>query len=462
LLITVDNGISSHTGIAAAQALGIKVLVTDHHLPGEEPCPADAVVNPNQPGCGFPSKAACGCTVAFYLLWVLRRVASDWLHSEGRAAPNMGDYLDLVALATIADVVPLDGNNRILVEQGLRRLRAGLARPGITALLEAAGRDPARIYSQDLGFVLGPRLNAAGRMDDMTVGVACLLADNADDARALAGMLEEFNQARKQVQSKMVDDAAGQVVQALRRASFAAADSDPVHNHILVVWDDDWHEGVVGLVAGRLKEQYQQPVLALCPGEDGHFKGSARSIPGVHIRDLLAWVDAQQPGLILKFGGHAMAAGLTVAHADLNTLQKSLQVAATALVPADVWVSELLVDGALKAHELTLNQAEELTHLGPWGQGCPAPLFVNHFSVVTQRWLNERHLKLQLSVAGAAEPVDAIWFFCPLASDTELPATVHLVYELSVNEFRSRRSVQLMVKAEITADLYNAALVSPG
>lgn len=449
LLITVDNGIASQSGVAAAQKLGIKVVVTDHHLPGTQPCGAEAVVNPSQPGCGFPSKAACGCTVAFYVLLVLRRLAADWLEAHGRKPPGMGDYLDLVALATIADVVPLDGNNRILVEQGLRRMRAGAARPGILALLEVAGRDPARLHSQDLGFVLGPRLNAAGRMDDMTVGVACLLADNMDDARALAGMLEDFNQARKQVQTRMVDGATEQIRKALSKL-------DNVDETVHVLWDTDWHEGVVGLVAGRIKERYQRPVIALCPGEDGHFKGSGRSISGVHMRDLLALVDARHPGLLHKFGGHAMAAGLTIAEDDLPRFQSAVKAAADELVEPSVWVSEWLVDARLKAEQISLTQAEELNRLGPWGQGCPPPLFANQFTVVSQRWLGERHLKLTLrlpDMAASAEPVDAIWFFCPLDPQTELATSTGLIYELSINEYRGRRTVQLMIKAQVDTDL---------
>lgn len=450
LLLTVDNGIASAAGVRAAQTAGIRVIVTDHHLPGPEPCEADAVVNPNQPGCAFPSKVACGCTVAFYLLLRLRQVAADWLAEQQRPSPSMARYLDLVALATIADVVPLDGNNRILVEQGLRRIRSGAAQPGILALLEASRRDPSRLTSQDLGFVLGPRLNAAGRMDDMTVGVACLLADDMADARSLAGMLEDFNQARKQVQDRMVEQAGVQVMQA-EQAARDEHEQLAERPLVRVLWHEDWHEGIVGLVAGRLKERLQQPVVALCPGEDGMYKGSARSIPGVHMRDLLAWVDARLPGTLTRFGGHAMAAGLTLPPVHLETLRSSLQEAAAALVPEEAWVSELVVDGALSAGEFSLAQAEELTQLGPWGQGCPPPLFVNRFRVLQQRWLGERHLKLVLQPEGTAESVDGIWFFCPLAAGDPIPDQVLLVYELSVNEYRGQRSPQLMIKAEVPA-----------
>lgn len=454
LLLTVDNGIASIEGIRAAQALGMQVIVTDHHLPGEQACPADAVVNPNQPGCPFPSKAACGCTVAFYLLLRLRQLAADWLAEQQQPQPILGNYLDLVALATIADVVPLDGNNRILVEQGLRRIRAGSARPGIQALLQAAGRDPARLTSQDLGFVLGPRLNAAGRMDDMTVGVACLLAEDWQEAGDLAAMLEEFNQARKQVQNRMVEQASHQVQHA-EQAARAEAETLAVQPRIRVLWHADWHEGIVGLVAGRLKERLQQPVIALCPGEDGLYKGSARSIPGVHIRDLLAWVDARHPDLLKRFGGHAMAAGLTLPAAGLNRLREALQEAAELLVPEEVWTPELWVDGALKPEEFSLAQAQELTRLGPWGQGCPSPLFVNRFRVVQQRWLGGRHLKLVLEPAEGHSPVEGIWFFCPLAEGDPIPDSVLLAYELSVNEFRGQCSAQLLIQAEVpvTAEL---------
>ncbi|WLD56925.1 single-stranded-DNA-specific exonuclease RecJ [Salinispirillum sp. LH 10-3-1] len=457
LLITVDNGIASADGILAAQALGMRVLVTDHHLPGTQACPADAVVNPNQEECDFPSKSACGCTVAFYLLTVLRRVSADWVADQGWTAVRMGDYLDLVALATVADVVPLDGNNRILVEQGLRRVRSGYARPGILALLQAAGRDHRQITSQDFGFVIGPRLNAAGRMDDMTVGVACLLATDAGEAGELAAILEDHNQARKHVQNKMVEQATDQMLQG---AEHLGQESDD--QSALVLWDTAWHEGVVGLVAGRLKERWHKPVLALCPGSSEEvgvevFKGSARSIPGVHIRDVLAWVDARYPGMIVRFGGHAMAAGLTVHSDQLDALRSALQEAMQALVDPDVLVPELVVDGELNASDMTLARAEELSTLGPWGQGCPVPLFVNRFQVINHRWLGGKHLKLQVQLEAGSDPVDAIWFFCPLPADTLPSQQIILAYELAVNEFRGARSLQLMVRTELTPSVFESA-----
>lgn len=453
LLITVDNGIASNAGIRAAHALGIKVLVTDHHLPGDEPCIADVVVNPNQPDCAFPSKVACGCTVAFYVLSVLRQQSVEWVAEQGLPPVRLGDYLDLVALATVADVVPLDGNNRILVEQGLRRLRRGVARPGVLALLQAAGRDPRQLSSQDFGFVLGPRLNAAGRMDDMTVGVACLLTQDAEEAAELAALLEDHNQARKRVQSTMVDAAQQQL---LSSVSNLALEED---QQLLVVWDEHWHEGVVGLVAGRLKERWHKPAIALCPSleQSSHgllYKGSARSIPGVHIRDLLAWVQAQHPDVMVRFGGHAMAAGLTLFADKLAAFQAALQDAMRAMVDSEVLVPELQHDGALTAAEISLLQAEELTRLGPWGQGCPVPLFVNRFQVHQHRWLGGKHLKLSVSIDGLLEPIDAIWFFCPWPPEQHPPSDIHLAYELSVNEFRGQRTVQLLIKTDIDAALF--------
>ncbi len=444
-IITVDNGIASHDGIRAAQAAGVRVLVTDHHLPGETPCPADITVNPNQPGCGFPSKAACGCTVAFYLLMRLRQQAMDRWADTGWLPPNLGDYLDLVALATIADVVTLDGNNRVLVEQGLRRMRAGHLRPGLQAILDLAGRDPRYLSSQDFGFVIGPRLNAAGRMDDMTIGIRCLLAESVVEAEDLASVLETRNRDRKERQKDMVEDASALLPVSASRASAPG---------IQVLWQASWHEGIVGLVAGQLKEQLNQPVLALCPSDEpGCYKGSARSIPGVHIRDVLAWVDANWPGLLIRFGGHAMAAGLTVAEHRLQQLQEALHQAAQELVPDEAWTTRVYHDGALAQSELSLSRAREIESLGPWGQGCPEPVFCNTFRVVDGRWLNGGHLKLRLSpdTAEAPQAVDAIWFRCPWAQNEPIPARAELLYVLTINRFRGREQVQIMVRQAVVA-----------
>lgn len=444
LLITVDHGIASHDGIVRAQQLGMRVLVTDHHLPSPQPCPADAVVNPNQPGCTFPSRMLSGCGVAFYVLLRLRQKAAEIGFWQHHSTPNLAKYLDWVALATVADLVPLDHNNRILVEQGLRRMRAGQASLGLQALLNLSGRDVTRLQSQDLAFAIAPRINAAGRMEDMTLGVRCLLADTDTEATALAGELDRCNQERRQRQSDMMQQAA-QKVGELTQAGVSGT-------RIRILWDADWHEGIVGLIAGQLKERFQQPVIALGPGQDGRYKGSARSIPGVHMRDLLAWVDAQYPNLLHRFGGHAMAAGLTLDAAQLPHLEQAIAEAAEVCVPAEAWQSMQWVDGALPSEWMTLDEALQLQRLGPWGQGCPTPTFINTFEVKTQRWLKEQHLKLTLGLPGTSHAWSAIWFYCPLDATQSLHDTVTLVYELSVNLFRDQYELQLLIREQVLPD----------
>lgn len=448
LLVTVDHGIASHDGITLAQQRGMRVLVTDHHLPAALPCPADAVVNPNQPGCTFPSKSLCGCGVAFYVLMRLRQRAAPWLAQQQRPQPNLAQYLDWVALATVADLVPLDHNNRILVDQGLRRMRAGQGSLGIMALLALSGRPLERLQSQDLGFVIAPRLNAAGRMEEMTLGVQCLLADTPERAAELAQELDRCNRDRRHRQAEMLQQAA-QKVGAIAQSVSAA--STP---RIRVLWDADWHEGIVGLIAGQLKERFQQPVLALGPGQDGLYKGSARSIAGVHIRDLLAWVDAQYPNLLVRFGGHAMAAGLTIDGAQLPNLEQALAAAAQQCVAAEQWQTVHWVDGALAPHLLTLNEAEHLERLGPWGQGCPVPTFVNTFEVRAQQWLKGEHLRLTLGLSGSAQTWSGIWFFCPLDQATPLEARATLVYEMSINAFRGEHQLQLLIRQQVLPETH--------
>lgn len=456
LLITVDHGIASHAGIERAQQLGIQVLVTDHHLPSEQPCLADAVVNPNQPGCPFPSRVLSGCGVAFYVLLRLRQKALAAGYFQSQPAPNLAQYLDWVALATVADVVPLDHNNRILVEQGLRRIRAGQASLGLQALLALSGREMSRLQSQDLAFAIAPRLNAAGRMEDMTLGVRCLLAETAAEAAAFAQELDRCNRERRQRQSDML-------LQAAQKMISIAPHSEKTRPRIRVFWDADWHEGIVGLVAGQLKERLQQPVIALGPSEDGLYKGSARSIPGVHIRDVLAWVDAQYPNLLHRFGGHAMAAGLTLDLTQLSAFEQALAAAAEHCVPVDAWQSVRWVDGALTPANLNLLAAQQLQQLGPWGQGCPTPTFVNTFEVRSQRWLKEAHLKLTLGLTGVAHSWSAIWFYCPLDPATSLDQTVTLIYELNVNHFREQEQLQLLIREQVLhdADLETTILNRP-
>lgn len=450
LLITVDNGIASHDGIVLAQQRGMQVLVTDHHLPGRLPCPADAVVNPNQPGCLFPSKSICGCGVAFYVLMRLRQRASSWLTHQQLAQPNLAQYLDWVALATVADLVALDHNNRILVEQGLRRLRAGQGSLGIMALLALSGRQFKRLQSQDLGFALAPRLNAAGRMEEMSLGVHCLLADTPELAALLAAQLDRCNQQRRHRQAEMLQQAALKVGSIVKKP----LPSSLPDQQIRVLWDTDWHEGIVGLIAGQLKERLQQPVIALGRGQDGLYKGSARSIPGVHIRDLLAWVDAQYPHLLVRFGGHAMAAGLTIEGSQLTTFEQALAAAAKHCVRPEQWQSVQWVDGALTPHLLTLVEAEHLEMLGPWGQGCPVPAFVNTFQVRSQQWLKGAHLRLTLSLSGSEQTWSAIWFYCPLDVTTPLHDWVTLVYELNINSFRGVDQLQLLIRNQVILETH--------
>ncbi len=440
LLITVDNGISSLAGVAAANALGMQVLITDHHLPGPELPAAAAIVNPNQPGCGFGSGNLAGVGVAFYLMAALRsRLQSEgWFARQGLSAPNVADYLDLVALGTVADVVALDANNRVLVHQGLQRIRAGRCRPGIRALCEVAGRDLSRLTASDLGFFLGPRLNAVGRLDDMTLGVACLLSDDVAQARQLASTMDSLNQERKEIE------------QGMQREALASLDSLQLEAGQLpaglVLFRPDWHQGVVGLVASRIKERYYRPVIAFAEAGEGLLKGSGRSIPGLHLRDALERLDSQSPGLIDKFGGHAMAAGLSLPRAHLDTFQDQF----AALV--DEWLSPelregvLLSDGELAPAELTLELAELLRAGGPWGQAFPEPCFDGHFRLLSQRLVGGKHLKLQVQAEAGGPSLDAIAFNVDL--DCWPDAAIQraeLAYRLDVNEWRGQRSLQLLV-----------------
>ncbi|HWV08519.1 MAG TPA: single-stranded-DNA-specific exonuclease RecJ, partial [Pseudomonas sp.] len=356
LLITVDNGISSVDGVAAAKAAGLKVLVTDHHLPGPELPSADAIVNPNQPGCAFPSKAMAGVGVMFYVLLALRARLRQigWFGAE-RAEPNLGELLDLVALGSVADVVPLDANNRILVHQGLARIRAGKARPGLRAILEVAGRDPGRITSTDLGFILGPRLNAAGRLDDMALGIECLLCDDEALARDMAVQLDQLNQDRKAIEQGMQREALAQLKDLQQ-------DDMPFG---LCLFEADWHQGVIGILASRLKERYHRPTIAFADAGEGVLKGSARSVPGFHIRDALDAVAAKHPGLISKFGGHAMAAGLSLPQEHFGAFAVAFDAEVRRQLCEDDLTGRLLSDGSLSVEEFHLELARALRHAGP-------------------------------------------------------------------------------------------------
>lgn len=438
LIITVDNGISAIEGVAVAKKAGVKVLVTDHHLAGSELPAADAIVNPNQPGCSFASKALAGVGVAFYLLLALRAALRDEGYFTRMPEPNLAELLDLVALGTVADVVPLDSNNRILVHQGLQRIRAGKVRPGIQALIDVANRKASKLTAQDFGFALAPRLNAAGRLDDMSLGIACLLSPDINNARRLAAELDSLNLSRREIEQGMQAEA----LAFLQRLSF----KDSELPDCLCLYQSDWHQGVIGILAGRVKELYHRPVIAFAKGDDGELKGSARSIHGVHIRDLLEEISTLHPGLIKKFGGHAMAAGLTIAEAMLDVFVQALNQVAKKYLTPELLTAVIYTDGELAAEHLTTDIAELLQQAGPWGQAFPEPVFEGRFKLVQQRLLSEKHLKMVLQ-ASDGKLLDAIWFNAdnkswPNASVQQ----VQLAYQLDINDFRDQQNLQLLVR----------------
>lgn len=440
LLVTVDNGISSIAGVEAAKQAGMQVLVTDHHLPGDQLPAADAIVNPNQLGCQFGSGNLAGVGVAFYLMAALKShlQAIHWFADKKIVPPNVADYLDLVALGTVADVVPLDENNRILVHQGLQRIRAGRCRPGIRALCEVSGRDLSRLTASDLGFFLGPRLNAVGRLDDMTMGIACLLSNHEQSARHLASEMDALNQERKSIETSMQEEA----MAALSRLTALEGEVPPA----LVLHQDDWHQGVVGLVASRIKDKYHRPVFAFAESSDTELKGSGRSIPGLHMRDALERLDQLHPGLILKYGGHAMAAGLSVEKQKLDAFrQRFTELVGEWLTPEQL-TGVILTDGELFAGELTLHFAEQLRQAGPWGQAFPEPSFDGLFILKHQRLVGGKHLKMEVELPGGP-CVDAIAFNVDIRRWPDATVKqVQLVYRLDINEWRGQQSVQLLVE----------------
>ena len=440
MIMTVDNGISSHAGVDRAHALGIPVLVTDHHLPGDSLPAAEAIINPNLRDCEFPSKSLAGVGVAFYLMLALRTFLRDkgWFEERGIAPPNLADLLDLVALGTVADVVPLDANNRILTWQGLSRIRAGKCRPGIKALLEIANRDPQKLAASDLGFALGPRLNAAGRLDDMSVGVALLLCDNTGEARVLANELDALNQTRKEIEQGMQAEALT-LCEKLERSSETLPGG-------LAMYHPQWHQGVVGILASRIKERFHRPVIAFAPTGDGTLKGSGRSIQGLHMRDALERLDTLFPGLILKFGGHAMAAGLSLEEARFKEFQQRFGELVTEWLDPALLQGEVVSDGPLAAAEMSMEVAQMLRDAGPWGQMFPEPLFDGRFRLLQQRLVGERHLKVMVEPVGGGPLLDGIAFNV----DTSLwpdngVREVQLAYKLDINEFRGNRSLQLII-----------------
>ncbi|WP_408611925.1 single-stranded-DNA-specific exonuclease RecJ [Chitiniphilus purpureus] len=428
LIVTVDNGIASVAGVAAAQARGIEVLVTDHHLPGDV-LPDCLIVNPNQPGCTFPSKHLAGVGVMFYVLMALRAE----LRARGAFAsapePNLAQLLDYVALGTVADVVRLDTNNRILVEQGLKRMRAGRASPGVLALFAAAARNPAKASCFDLGFTLGPRLNAAGRLDDMSLGIACLLAGDEAAAMPLARELDQMNRARREIESGMREEAEGVLANMAIEAQ-----------HSISLFRPDWHQGVIGIVASRVKDRFHRPTLVFAQASETEIKGSGRSIPGLHLRDALDLVSKRHPDLILKFGGHAMAAGLSLRAPDFARFAAAFEAVCRELMPPEALTRVIETDGVPEADDYAMDVAERLERQ-VWGQGFPAPRFHDEFRVLEQRVVGERHLKLRLRNRHGLI-VEAMRF----SYADPLPASVSAVFTLSVNEFRGERMLQLMIE----------------
>lgn len=447
LLITVDNGISSVEGVKAARQLGMQVIITDHHLPGRELPSADAIVNPNQVACDFPSKSLAGVGVVFYVMAALRSYLREhaWFATQGIAEPNLASFLDLVALGTVADVVSLDRNNRILVNEGLKRIRAGRACEGILALLSVGKRNRANLVASDLGFAVGPRLNAAGRLDDMALGIECLLTDDPDRAMAMAQELDSMNQQRKGIETDMKD-------QAIASLDLMAFDEEEVPAG-LCLYDSGWHQGVIGILAARIKERLHRPVIAFADtgvDADGkeELKGSARSIAGLHIRDVLDQVATQNPGLVSRFGGHAMAAGLSLYKADYERFSAAFAEAVAAQISTEDLQARILTDGPLRPTEITMSNAQLLRDCGPWGQHFPEPSFDGQFRIAQHRLLGGKHLKLVLS------PIDdEQCLFDAIAFNIDAPQwadcnnqRVNVVYRLDINEFRGQRSLQLMIE----------------
>ncbi|MDP7522050.1 MAG: single-stranded-DNA-specific exonuclease RecJ [Arenicellales bacterium] len=443
LIITVDNGISSHEGIEEAASCGISVLVTDHHLPGKELPPADAIVNPNRPDDTFPSKALAGVGVIFYLMIALRSGLRDlgWFERMKIDPPNLAEYLDLVAVGTVADLVPLDHNNRILVAHGLKRITGGKSRPGINALLKVAGRDITRTVSSDLGFVVAPRLNAAGRLDDISTGIECLLSETPSQAKALAKQLDELNRTRREVE-------AGMQARAQEAVAKLDLENDDDRARGYCLFDKHWHHGVVGLVASRIKESTHRPVLALAPAGEEMIKGSARSIHGLHIRDLLETIATREEGLIDKFGGHAMAAGLSLKRSKLDQFTKIYEREIEAALSTMDLDESILTDGELGVDEINLQLSEMLRSGGPWGMGFPEPLFHGRFRVTESSVVGEKHLKMTLSPEGSGKTVSGICF--NLVSPGDQPPQLNLIraiYRLDTNQFRGRQTLQLIIQS---------------
>jgi single-stranded-DNA-specific exonuclease len=428
IILTVDNGIASVEGVEEAHRLGIQVLITDHHLPSDTLPNAQCIVNPNQPGCDFPSKNLAGVGVMFYVLMALRAEMRARGAFATHPEPNLGSLLDLVALGTVADVVKLDDNNRILVHQGLQRIRAGRGSAGIQALLRLTRRPAAQTTSYEMGFIVGPRLNAAGRLEDMSLGIRCLISDDATESNTIAAQLDALNHERRSIETDMQDSA------------LAALNLfNPTDSYSLSLFNEDWHQGVIGILASRLKDKFHRPVIAFAHAQTGEIKGSGRSIPGLHLRDALDLVSKRHPQLILKFGGHAMAAGLSIRETDLAPFRQAFEKVCSEWLDADALVKSIATDGVLQPTEFSLELARELQQQ-VWGQGFAEPLFEGDFEVESQRVVGEKHLKLKLH--SAAGSVEAIYFF----SNEPVADHIHAVFSLSINEYNGKQTLQLIVR----------------
>jgi len=446
VIMTVDNGVSSIEGVKYAKQHNIQVIVTDHHLPGKELPDVDAIVNPNLDSCLFPSKALAGVGVAFYLMVALRSYMRErhWFTLNGLQEPNLAELLDLVALGTVADVVPLDENNRILVYQGIQRIRAGKGRPGIQALIEVSKREAHRLVAADFGFALGPRINAAGRLDDMSFGVELLMSNNIHAARKMASELDGLNQTRREIEASMKQEA----MAFCEQLQFGGHSELP---YGITLFQRDWHQGVIGIVASRIKDQFHRPVIAFADGGDGFIKGSCRSIPGLHMRDVLDLLDTKNPGLIIKFGGHAMAAGLTIKEKNFDSFAVLFDQQVRDELDESSLQGVIVSDGELQPEEFSMHTANQLREGGPWGQHFPEPIFDGEFKLLHQKLVGEKHLKMMV------EPIfedrttnimlDAIAFNVDLRCWPDVSAkTVKLAYKLDINEFRGNQTLQLMVE----------------
>jgi single-stranded-DNA-specific exonuclease len=441
LLITVDNGISSIEGARMAKVAGVALLITDHHLPGEEIPEADVIVNPHLHDDNFTGANLAGVGVIFYVMVALRgRLRQQgWFGDRGMAEPNLAELLDLVALGTVADVVPLDRVNRILVHQGLQRIRSGRCRPGIAALLEVARREKSRVVAADLGFAVAPRLNAAGRLDDISLGIECLLQDDHQLARQSVERLDSLNRERRQIEGKMQQ-------QALAALKGLFPEHNGVSDFGLCVYSREWHQGVIGILAARLRERFHRPVIAFAPDGSGTLKGSARSIPGLHIRDLLDAVATKNPGVLSRFGGHAMAAGLSLNTSDYETFRRAFDQEVRCHLSADDLRGVIYSDGTLEEADFCMELAQQLRSGGPWGQGFPEPVFNGRFTVRNSRIVGERHLKLELQPEGSTLSIDAIAFNQVERGVPRLNDVIDVVYRLDINEYRGRAALQLVIE----------------